>query len=211
VTGIKLGMAVEPDGADPHRVQAYMLLATLMARPPSAELLARLSVLRGDVSPMGDTLSALGAAAAATDAATAEREFNRLFIGLQQGEVVPYASYYITGFLQDRPLIAVRADMARLGITRVPGVAEPEDHVAAMMEIMAGLIDGRFGAAGTAEQQRFFARHIDPWGQHFFEDLERAGSAALYRPVGTFGRLFLEIEREAFAPPWEPPPWEPPP
>jgi TorA maturation chaperone TorD len=194
------GTAVELDETDLHRVQAYMLLASLLARPPTAPLLERLSGLRGDASPLGEALTGLGRQARATTVAEAEREYNRLFIGLQRGEVVPYASYYLTGFLQDRPLVNLRAEMTRLGVARAPGVPEPEDHIAAIAEIMAGLIDGRFGAAAsTSDQHRFFARHIDAWAPKFFEDLEHAEAAVLYRPLGAFGRLFLDIERDAFA------------
>lgn len=177
-----------------------MLLATLLAGPPDAALLVRLSALRGDDTPLGRTIDALGAAAASATPAGAKREFNRLFIGVQRGELVPYASYYLTGFIQDRPLVQIRRAIVRMGIERAPGVPEPEDHIAALAEVMAGLIDGRFGAtASTAEQHRFFEQHLAPWGSRFFQDLERAKSAVLYRPVGTLGRVFLDIERRAFA------------
>jgi len=191
---------IELDEADLHRVQAYMLLSSLLARPPTAPLLERLSSLRGNASPLGQALTELGEQARTTTATDAEHEFNRLFIGLQRGEVVPYASFYLTGFLQDRPLVNLRAEMSSLGLVRSPGVPEPEDHIAAIAEIMAGLIDGRFGTpATTSDQHRFFTRHIDAWAPKFFEDLEHAEGAVLYRPLGTFGRLFLDIERDAFA------------
>ncbi|WP_029007489.1 TorD/DmsD family molecular chaperone [Azospirillum halopraeferens] len=202
-------MAVAPDETaaeaadhvERERAQAYRLLAALLARPPDGGLLDRLATLHGDGSPFGTALGALGGAAAATAPAAAEREFNRLFIGVDRGELVPYASYYRTGFLQDRPLIRLRADLDRLGIARAAGVPEPEDHVAALAETMAGLIDGGFGAPAPLDRQfRFFDDHIAPWGARFFADLERAPSAVFYRPVGTLGRLFLEIEAGAFAP-----------
>ncbi|MGQ9370334.1 TorD/DmsD family molecular chaperone [Azospirillum sp. ST 5-10] len=188
------------DEADRHRAQAYRLLATVLARPPSDDLLRRLAALDGDATPFGAAVGGLARAAAATAAAAAEREFNRLFIGVERGELVPYASYYRTGFLQDRPLILVRADLERLGVARAPGVPEPEDHVAALAETMAGLIDGGFGPpAGLEEQRRFHDAHLAPWAGRFFADLERAESAVFYRPVGTLGRRFLEIEADAFA------------
>ncbi|HSK41997.1 MAG TPA: molecular chaperone TorD family protein [Arenibaculum sp.] len=195
--------AAETDDIDLHRTQAYMLLSILLARPPTQDLLDRLAGLRAglrdDGSPVGRALAAIGDAAAATTARDAEREFNRLFIGIERGEVVPYASYYLTGFLQGRPLIDIRTDMRGLGITRGPGIPEPEDHVAALAEIMAGLIDGRFGERhGAHDQRRFLERHLAPWAPTFFTDLEQAASAVLYRPVGAFGRLFLDIERDAF-------------
>lgn len=196
----ELRVRAELDEAELQRMQAYSLLAALLARPPERALLDQLSGLRGDETPWGQALSALGAAAAMTTPEQAEREYNRLFVGLQRGELVPYASYYLTGFLHDRPLVVLRADMARLGIVRSPDVSEPEDHIAAILEIMAGLVAGHFGApASPAEQQAFFERHLVPWAPRFFRDLERAEAAQLYRPVGIFGRLLMEIERDAFA------------
>src|SRR3546814_14918156 len=89
--------------------------------------------------------------------------------------------------------------MARLRIARTDDVKEPEDHIAALCEMMAGLITGSFGApADLAEQRHFFDTHIGCWAPRFFEDLQAAQSAVLYMPVGTIGRLFLAVEAEAF-------------
>ena len=124
--------------------QQYALLAVLLARAPSAELLARIATVRGDASPLGVAHAALAEAAAAANVERIEREFFDLFIGIGRGELLPYGSYYLTGFLNERPLARVRADLARLGIERVTGQVEPEDHAAVLCEIMAGLADGRF-------------------------------------------------------------------
>lgn len=189
--------ATEPDDIDLPRAQAYMLLSTLLARPPSQALLQRIAGLRSDGTAWGEALGAL--AAACVSPREAEREFNRLFIGLSRGELLPYASYYRTGFLHDRPLVELRADMARLGITRSPEVREPEDHVAFILEMMAGLIDGRLSEPAAPEgQQAFFERHLASWAPRFFRDLERAEAARFYRPVGALGNLLLEIEQSAF-------------
>lgn len=195
--GCALEPAVTVDEIETTRARGYMLLAALLARPPSAGLLGQVAGLRGDDTPWGRALGELAAAARAVESTEAEREYNRLFIGLERGELVPYASYYRTGFLQDRPLTDLRADMARLGIARSWDVSEPEDHIAGMLEMMAGLIDGRFGAPAPAPgQQRFFERHLAPWAARFFGDLERARAARFYRPVGAFGNLLLDIERD---------------
>ncbi len=128
-----------------------------------------------------------------------ESEFNALFIGLGRGELLPYASYYMTGFLNEKPLAVLRNDMARLGITRAENVFEPEDNIASLCEMMAGLITGRFGAPAELQLQKdFFNRHIGPWAEHFFSDLEAAKSSVFYASVGSVGRAFMEIEREAF-------------
>ncbi len=184
---------------DRLRADLYDFLAALLAAPPDAGLLARTAALSGDDTPLGRAVATLAKLAAAATPVSAEREFTRLFIGLGRGELLPYASYYLTGFLNEKPLALLRRDMAGLQIKRAPNVYEPEDNIASLMEMMAGLITGRFGApASLARQQEFFNRHIAPWAGHFFTDLEGAKGSVLYTPVGTVGRLFTEIEREAF-------------
>ena len=121
------------------------------------------------------------------------------FIGLGRGELLPYASFYITGFLNEKPLAALRSDMAALGIQRSENVYEPEDNIASLMEMMGALIVGRFGEPRPVEAQReFFNKHIGPWAGHFFTDLEGAKNSVFYGSVGQVGRLFMEIECEAF-------------
>jgi TorA maturation chaperone TorD len=119
---------------------------------------------------------------------------------LGRGELVTYGSNYLTGFLNEKPLANLRLDMAILGIQRREDVREPEDHVGAVLEMMAGLIDGSFAAPinDFAAQQRFFATHVEPVAPRFFADLEKANAARFYRPVATVGRLFLEVEAFAF-------------
>lgn len=184
-------------GADGARADVYRLLALTLATPPSASLLALLGGLSGDATPLGQAFDDLAAKARAGDPplvhARAEREFNALFIGVVQGELVPYASYYRTGFLTDRPLAALRADLQALGLERAPGVSEPEDHIAALCDVMAVLI--REGA-DPAVQRHMLDSHLAPWAGRFFQDLEKAEAADFYRPVGTIGRLFLQIEAE---------------
>ena len=118
-------------------------------------------------------------------------------MGVGRGELVPYASYYLTGFLHERPLANVREDLGRLGLERSESLFEPEDHVAILCEVMAGLCDRRFGAEAGADQP-MFERHLRPWAARFFADLEVSPSARFYRHVAVIGRLFMEIEAEAF-------------
>ena len=134
---------------------------------------------------------------ALTPARSSARYFN-LFIGLGRGELLPYASYYLTGFLNERPLARLRDDLAPLGIVRVDGNYEPEDHAATLCEIMAGLAGGRFPAPEGAERS-LFEKHMASWMGRFFADLEHAREANFYRRVGTLGRVFMDIEAEAFA------------
>ena len=190
------------DETDSARSQEYALLAALLARAPDADLLLRMAGLRGDATPFGLAHMALGEAAAEADADHVSREYFELFIGLGRGEVLPYASYYLTGFLHDRPLARLRDDLAALGIERAEGNAEPEDHAAILCEIMAGVTGGRFPAPEGTDR-KLFEKHLAPWIGRFFADLERAEHADFYRRVGALGRLFVQVEMEAFALPYE--------
>jgi TorA maturation chaperone TorD/DNA-binding transcriptional regulator YdaS (Cro superfamily) len=193
------GDAVSPvDEVDLLRSHEYNLLSLLLGRAPDRDVLARLAALKGDPSPLGLAHIALAEAAASADPDDLQREYFDLFIGVGRGELLPYASYYLTGFLNERPLARVREDLNQLGIERAEAQSEPEDHLAILCEIMAGLAAGRFAAEPGADH-RFFERHLKPWAPRFFADLETAKFAKFYRPVGAIGRVFMEIESEAFA------------
>lgn len=192
------GASEEFDEVEAARAREYALLATLLCRAPNADLLSRLSNLRGDATPLGIAHVDLAEAASRFEVARVEREFFNLFIGLGRSEMMPYGSYYLTGFLHERPLARLRQDLATFGIERRQGQAEPEDHAGILCEIMSGLIDGRLPAPAGSEQQ-IFQKHMAPWIGRFFADLERADGADFYRRVGTLGRVFVEIETEAFS------------
>ena len=192
------GAQPEVDEVDAARACEYALLATLLARAPDQALLDRIAGLRGDASALGLAHVALAEAAKQTTAERVKREYFDLFIGLGRGELLPYGSYYLAGFLHERPLARLRETLAQLGIERAAGQAEPEDHAAILCEIMAGLASGRFTAPEGAARA-LFEEHLAPWMGRFFSDLEQAETAALYRRTGTLGRVFMEIEREAFA------------
>lgn len=199
---------------DEWRARVYTLLGRMLAEPPSEELLGIVRGLSGDESPLGKALSALGAVARDTNLEQARAEYAALFVGMVQGELQPFGSYYLTGFLHEKPLAELRTDLAQLGIARAEGVVESEDHIATLCECMAGLILGEFGAPddlpeseapgndlaeNTASQQQFFDKHIASWAPRFFEDLQGAKAARLYMPLGAVGAVFLEIETHAFA------------
>ena len=190
-------MDIDPE--DRLRADLYNFLGLLLARPPSEMLLEQTAALSGDDSALGQAIAGLARVAKASAPKAVEREFNALFIGLGRGELLPYASYYLTGFLNEKPLARLRQDMAGLRVTRADNVFEPEDSMASLMETMAGLIVGRFGdPVGIEQQKTFFNNHIAPWAKHFFTDLEAAKSSVLYASVGAVGREFMAIEREAF-------------
>ncbi len=192
-----------PDARIPEedrlRADMYDFLGALLAKPPDADLLGKSAALSGDDSEVGRSIRTLARIAAASTPETVEDEYNTLFVGLGRGELLPYASYYLTGFLNEKPLAALREDMKTLAIVRTDDVFEPEDHIASLFEMMAGMIVGRFAEPVSLDRsKRFFDRHIGPWASHFFSDLESARNSVFYAPVGSAGRAFMEIEKEAF-------------
>ena len=186
------------DNVDLARANEYSLLTALLTRAPDAKLLAQIGELRGDATPLGVAHVELAEAARDAEPEQVAREYFELFIGIGRGELLPYGSYYLTGFLHERPLARLREDLARIGVARADGVAEPEDHAGILCEIMAGLASGQLPAPPDSDRT-IFQKHLAPWIGRFFADLERVEAANFYRRVGTVGRLFMDIETEAFA------------
>lgn len=193
-------IAIETIGEeDAMRADLYAFLGSVLFNPPSQEILDSMKSLNGDDSEMGHAFNNL-AKLASRDSKSAVDEYNGLFIGMGRGELLPYASYYLTGFLNEKPLAKLRNSMRELGIARQDKVVEPEDHIGSLLEMMSGLISGQYGDPASLEVQReFFNTHIEPWAGHFFKDLEGAELSELYLPVGTIGRVFMKIEKDAFA------------
>ena len=186
-----------PDEVDLARAQEYALLAALLTRAPDAGFLAKISELRSDASPLGLAHAALAEAAEGTTAEKVEREYFDLFIGLRRGELMPYGSYYLTGFLLERPLARLRDDLAKIGIARAEGIVEPEDHAGILCEIMSGLASRRLQAPAGSDRM-IFDKHMASWIGRFFSDLENASAADFYKRVGALGRVYVNIEAEAF-------------
>lgn len=186
------------DEVDLARSREYSLLSVLLLRSPDSQLLGQLAALAGDASPIGVAHAALAEAARRLGVERVGREYFNLFVGVGRGELLPYASFYLTGSLHGRPLAVLRRTLQRLGIERIAGLKEPEDHAGVLCEIMAGLAAGSIAApAGTS--QEFFVEHLAPWMGRLFHDMERAGSADFYASVGALGRRFVEIEIESLA------------
>jgi TorA maturation chaperone TorD len=186
------------DEVDLARSREYSLLSVLLLRSPDAQLLAQLAALAGDASPIGVAHAALAETARRLDVERIGREYFNLFVGVGRGEVLPYASFYLTGSLHGRPLAVLRRTLQRLGIERIASLKEPEDHAGVLCEIMAGLAAGSIAAPANASQE-FFVEHMAPWMGRLFHDMERAGSADFYASVGALGRRFMEIEIESLA------------
>ena len=180
---------------DSVRANVYGLLGALLAAPPSQELFDLLSRID---PPSDDGLGAawrgLRRAAENVDAEAVDDEYHDLFLGVGRGELIPYGSWYQTGFVMDKPLAVLRSDLAALGFERRDEVKEPEDHAAALLETMALI-------AASPEhdfdvQRRFFDRHVATWMSTFFADLQAADSARFYRAVGRFGEQFMAFETQ---------------
>lgn len=160
-------------------------------------MLTAIAALAPEPTAFGDAVKAVARAAATTSQPDVAREHFELFVGVGRGELLPYASFYQTGFLNERPLADVRADLARFGVARQEQRFEPEDHIALLLEVMADMTQGHI-PAGRDRQQAFFNRHLAPWAAQFFDDLAVAPTAAFYRPVAEVGRLFVDIETRGF-------------
>lgn len=190
---------IQVSAEDRLRADLYNYLSVMLARPADQMLLDQTAGLSGDDSSLGEAINGLARVARAVTPKKVQTEFNALFIGLGRGELLPYASYYLTGFLNEKPLAALRSDMAAQRISRAENVFEPEDNIASLMEMMGGMIVGRFGTpASDAAQRAFFNKHIAPWAGHFFTDLQGAKNSVLYAGVAAVGSAFMDIEREAF-------------
>ena len=184
---------------DVHRSSLYALLSFLLAKPPSQEVLSNLSDLSGGDNEIGVSIETLTLLARKIDIRTIQREYQNLFIGVGRGELLPYGSFYMTGFLNEKPLANLRDDMKRIGIARSEGNSDPEDHIASLCEMMSGIISNQFYTKLSMKEQRdFFSTHIGPWAKHFFKDLEGAENSVFYAPIGRLGSAFMEVEMEAF-------------
>jgi len=184
---------------DELRAQMYGLLAHFLCRPADRTALNVAAALEGDATALGQSIATFARVAGKSSPDAVAQEYQDLFIGVGHGELLPYASYYLTGFLNEKPLAKLRNEMSELGIERNDDVKEPEDHIAALFEMMAGLIRGDFDRrADLAEQKRFFDAHIGSWAKHFFTDLQAAKSSVLYGALGGVGVAFLDIEEVAF-------------
>jgi len=179
----------------------WFALAGVLRHTPDSDVLAHLaqtgtSAVDEESQPgeLGQAWAALATAANNVEQGPLDDEFHDLFIGIGRGEIVPYASWYRTGFLMDRPLVALRRDLALLGFERQHSVREPEDHAAAIAEVMGLLADPAEGQ-DESTQRIFFSEHIDSWMPDFFADIQTAKTADFYRRVGRLGAAFVEFER----------------
>jgi len=180
---------------DEARAGVYLLLGALLRGAPSIEILDQVRQLDEAGGRDGFALAweGLRLAAAGGLVSQVDDEYHELFIGIGRGELVPYGSWYMTGFLMEKPLGELRRDLRALGFEREPDVHEPEDHVAALCDVMAQLaLDPQI----PVERQRaFFQTHLGPWVERFCDDLVKARAATFYKAVARLGSQFFALER----------------
>jgi TorA maturation chaperone TorD len=190
----------EIDEEQHYRASAYALIAAILRSAPDQAMLDRLGGLPQQAGADGDDLllamSSLALSAKSHTPSSIDAEFHELFIGLGKGEVVPYGSWYLTGYLMEKPLSDLRDDLAKLGYERNESVVEPEDHAAALCEVISLMIEE---ATDLSTQRIFFESHMANWMGSFFADLSDAKSAVFYKAVGRFGAAFIALENEYFS------------
>lgn len=198
-----IGFAAAGDSEELARAELYGLLARLWLAPPDAELMTQFRVAVTEPPERGGHLEApwesLVAAMRATtlDAAAAEHE--ALFHGVGKPEIFAYGSFHLSGFLNERPLAALRADLAALGLTRDASALETEDHIAYLFEVMRYLIAGDDAAVCNLEQQRrFFRAHVQTWVERLCDTVEAHPLAHTWRAVAAMTRAFVLVETQAF-------------
>jgi TorA maturation chaperone TorD len=195
-----------PIGAeDAARADFYALLARLFYGAPDAALLAWIAaadeiVAEQDDAPLAQAWSALIAACAAVEPDAVRQEYDDLFVGVGRPEVMLFGSFYLAGFMNEKPLVRLRDDLVRLGLARRSGATEPEDHVAALADVMRHLIGDTAATPAQREAcaQAFFAEHLEPWYPKLCAAIEAAPQANFYRRAAAFARAFLDIESQSF-------------
>ncbi len=187
------------------RADCYLFLAALLNQAPPQAQLDALAQLDTDNAPQDDIAAAwcsLSSRAKQVTEASAGEEFFALFVGLGRGELVPFGSWYVTGYLQEYPLSDLRDSLNQLGLTREQGSTNTEDHIAQLLAVMATLIVNP-DSYSDEQQQDFFLQHLAPWSERLFSDLISAKTADLYSAVGELGLAFITFEKQYFGMPVE--------
>jgi TorA maturation chaperone TorD len=185
------------------RAEVYGLLAALFYAPPSAELLSQLRVAVTQAPHEGGLLEeswreVVAAARASSDAQITD-EHDKLFGGVGKPEVYLYASHYLSGFLNEKPLVRLREDLGRLGLARDEAMPETEDHFAYCCEVMRFLIAGEdVTLSNLTNQKAFFGDHVQAWALQMCDALAAHPRAVFYAKAAQFTRSFLEIEQQGF-------------
>jgi TorA maturation chaperone TorD len=203
MTETPLSFASPADSEEIARADLYGLLSRLWFGPPDAALKQQFEHAAATGADAGSFLHApwqqLVAAMRASSVEAARREHDTLFIGLGKPDVYLYASFYLSGFLNERPLVQLRNDLDILGLARAGTMTETEDHIAYEFEVMRYLIAGDDAAQCNLEQQRrFFRAHLQPWAERLCDAVQAHPQGSLYRAVAALTRAFVQVETQAF-------------
>ncbi len=185
---------------DFDRANLYQSIGALMAAPATQDHIDAIQALpeiETPETPVEVAWAVLRAAAHQNNLQQIDDEYHELFIGVGRGIVVPYGSWHITGFLMEKPLGALRADLRRLGFERSEGVSESEDHISSLCQAMAGIIMAE--EIDFPTEIAFFNDHIAPWAEDFFVQVQEASPASFYRAVAQLGHSFIEVEKKYLA------------
>lgn len=197
---IPVSSALDEEAA---RAEVYGLLAALFYAPPSPELLSQLRVAVTEAPAAGGFLEEpwrqfVGAVRALSDAQVAN-EYDALFGGVGKPEVYLFGSYYLSGFLNEKPLAALRGDLAALGLARDEAMPETEDHFACVCEVMRYLIAGDdVEIANLTQQQQFFSAHVQPWATQMCDAINAHPKARFYAALAGFTAAFVSVETQGF-------------
>lgn len=193
------------DSEENARAEIYALLSSLFYQAPSKELLhviATGSVICNDepVSDFCQAWRALQQAAAQADAEAVKDEFDAAFIGTGRQPVMLYGSFYVAGFLHEKPLAYLRDDLTKMGLARRGDRHESEDHVSALCDVMRFLVagDGDTPPAALDLQRDFFRRHLQPWCAQLSAAVISANQTDFYKHVAQLMREFFAVENTAF-------------
>ena len=185
------------------RAEMYGLLATLYYQPPDTELLAQLQAAVTEAPEQGGFLEEpwreLVAQARAMTAPQIAQEFDALFGGVGKPEVYLFGSHYLSGFLNEKPLVQLRDDLAALGLSRSEQMPETEDHLAYLLEVMRYLIAGDdVAVCNLSRQAEFFSRHLQPWLMAMAEAVMAHPRAVFYARLAALTQSFASVEAQGF-------------
>jgi TorA maturation chaperone TorD len=176
------------------RANLYGLLARLFYAPPDAALLKAIAGERLE-GELAQSWQGVAAAAASADAEAVREEYETAFIGTGKAPVTLYTTAYSIRHSVETPLAELRGELARLGLARRAGAYEPEDHVAALCDVMRHLV----ARPKDLEAQRaFFAKWIQPTIEPLCAAIERSDKTFFYKPVARFAAKFCTLEHMAF-------------
>jgi TorA maturation chaperone TorD len=190
----------QDQGEETARADLYGLLASLYYAPPSEAMLDALVSSRNQgEGVLGGVWTALVEAATEVNAEQVREEYEKLFVGVGKPEVMLYGSYYLSGFLMEKPLAALRTDLANMGLQRVPSVNESEDHIASLCEVMRYLIASNdILQANIPAQKKFFGTHMQAWVLNLCDAIKAHPAAQFYASLADVSKVFFEVEMQAF-------------